>query len=542
MNINKFGVLDLKRLTEDSRYEETEKIKKLTHELDNLKIKHLSLIQDFDLMTLNNKELKSIIYQIQDNDNEKIKNELNLNLKESKEEIKDLLKKNDILVNKINFLTEDILELKEAILMKEKLLKDLNIEHKDKLNENLKNLNLTNLKLNEVENTNLEINKNLKKLELEKDTLFINLQKSKKEFDNLKLLNDENLKNNLNDNSNNKEIIEKNISKFFKDNVLTFNKIKEFSIEATKTEKLSINNSNIIINLNNLEIISKSNNIQINNNNNDFNIVNSNLNEKTQTIPLVPTIVANKIPNIPSIPNKVTNIPNIPKIPLVPNSINTSNNLTSSIPKIPGVPKTTNNIISNNEQSTSISVVPGVPKIPGAPLVPIVPGIPKIPGAPNVPTIPGASSIPTLPGAPLVPKIPGAAKVPTKPGAPSVPKIPDAPSVPKIPGAPSVPGIPKVLNTPSVPDQTQIKVVLPKATVSKPVIKLEKKTKALHWTRVLILPESIEERPQLIWNDIKEVPLDLNEIQDLFEMKVISYYKINSFLFFRHLLVYNQLI
>lgn len=97
----------MRKLAEDSRIEETAKIKKLQHELDNLKTKYYDLKADFELISLNNSELKANIYSIQDKNKtpEQINNELIIY--ELKEENTNLMKKIEILVNKINSLNEN---------------------------------------------------------------------------------------------------------------------------------------------------------------------------------------------------------------------------------------------------------------------------------------------------------------------------------------------------------------------------------------------------------------------------------------------------
>ena len=45
------------------------------------------------------------------------------------------------------------------------------------------------------------------------------------------------------------------------------------------------------------------------------------------------------------------------------------------------------------------------------------------------------------------------------------------------------------------------------------------KVKPLQWTRVLLLPESDQNRPDLVWNTIKEPDIDVNEICTLFSVK-----------------------
>jgi len=54
---------------------------------------------------------------------------------------------------------------------------------------------------------------------------------------------------------------------------------------------------------------------------------------------------------------------------------------------------------------------------------------------------------------------------------------------------------------------------------TKPKIKLKVKVKPLQWTRMLILPESNPDRPDLVWNNIKEPKIDIDEITSLFSVK-----------------------
>jgi hypothetical protein len=99
------GIINLRQLSEEHRSDETTKIKKLQHELDILKSKYFSLKQDFELMVLNNNELKSTIYSLQgkkgsNSNDDDITNEL-------KEENKSLSRKIEILIEKINVLQEE---------------------------------------------------------------------------------------------------------------------------------------------------------------------------------------------------------------------------------------------------------------------------------------------------------------------------------------------------------------------------------------------------------------------------------------------------
>lgn len=163
-------------------------------------------------------------------------------------------------------------------------------------------------------------------------------------------------------------------------------------------------------------------------------------------------------------------------------SLNISLTNTTSIPSVPSVPPVPNSLNNLN--------------IPSIPSIPLVPGSINNINIPSVPSVPGSLtklSIPSVPGALLNlnnTKIPG---IPTAPGVPTIPNVVNAPSMPK----------PK-----------------PKAVPTKPAIKLEKTTKQLHWTRILILPESEEDRPNLIWNSLPEQNVNLKEIESLFEFKV----------------------
>jgi hypothetical protein len=58
-------------------------------------------------------------------------------------------------------------------------------------------------------------------------------------------------------------------------------------------------------------------------------------------------------------------------------------------------------------------------------------------------------------------------------------------------------------------------------TATKPQIKLDKKVKPLHWTRILLLPQQAPNRPNSVWDNIKEVELNIQEIAASFESKVM---------------------
>ena len=74
---------------------------------------------------------------------------------------------------------------------------------------------------------------------------------------------------------------------------------------------------------------------------------------------------------------------------------------------------------------------------------------------------------------------------------------------------PGVPGIPNLAPT----------IVLPK----KPIVKLVKKVKAIHWIRLLTGPKT-PLRKEMLWDNLKEIKLSQKEIEDLFELKVLKTY------------------
>ena len=74
------------------------------------------------------------------------------------------------------------------------------------------------------------------------------------------------------------------------------------------------------------------------------------------------------------------------------------------------------------------------------------------------------------------------------------------------PGVPMPPGAP-IFMAPVGPQPTKPK--------KKPKVKL----KPLQWTRILLLPESNKDRPDLVWNSMKEPNIDEEEIYSLFSVK-----------------------
>lgn len=150
-------------MAEDSRIEETAKIKKLQHELDNLKTKYYDLKADFELISLNNSELKANIYALQDKNKtpEQINEELIIS--ELKEENKNLMRKIEILVNKINNLNEDLNEANKEIEaskinksskseMEESRLKYISseLQFKNSINLNIEGKIILNFRLSKV--------------------------------------------------------------------------------------------------------------------------------------------------------------------------------------------------------------------------------------------------------------------------------------------------------------------------------------------------------------------------------------------------------
>ena len=132
--------------------------------------------------------------------------------------------------------------------------------------------------------------------------------------------------------------------------------------------------------------------------------------------------------------------------------------------------------------------------------------ISSIPNPPEsgIPLPPG---IPPPPGVPLAPGVPPPPGIPLPPGVPPPPGVPLAPGVPPPPGIPMPPGAPGFFMAPVGPQPT------------KPKLKLKVKLKPIQWTRVLLLPESDPNRPDLIWNSLKEPEIDIDEITSLFSAK-----------------------
>ena len=105
--------------------------------------------------------------------------------------------------------------------------------------------------------------------------------------------------------------------------------------------------------------------------------------------------------------------------------------------------------------------------------------------------------------------------IPSTP-TPPPPPPPPPPAPPAPPGVPSPPGVPLPPGIPGAPSFLPISRG-PKPT--KPKIQLKVKVKPLQWTRVLLLPENDPKRPDLVWNQIKEPDIDIDEITSLFSIK-----------------------
>ncbi len=106
----------MKKLTEDIRKEDMPRVKSLQKEFDNLNNRYNNLKEDFDLINLNNKELKKIFYDkkgkndIKDNEYSR-----NKEIEDLKEENKDLQKKMDIMIDKLKKLAEENKEYEEDV-------------------------------------------------------------------------------------------------------------------------------------------------------------------------------------------------------------------------------------------------------------------------------------------------------------------------------------------------------------------------------------------------------------------------------------------
>ena len=59
-----------------------------------------------------------------------------------------------------------------------------------------------------------------------------------------------------------------------------------------------------------------------------------------------------------------------------------------------------------------------------------------------------------------------------------------------------------------------------KIVPKKPVVKLEKKVKPIHWNRIIVPPKDAPKKIEMLWDDLKEVNINQKEIEELFEVKV----------------------
>ena len=126
VSVDQNGLLNLKKLNDDNKSEESVRVKKLQHELDNLKSKYYSIKQDFELMTLNNSELKATIYSLQDKKYESHSNDQDYIIQNLKNENNEFVKKINILTERINELSDKLkyaennVQIQEKIIYKEK--------------------------------------------------------------------------------------------------------------------------------------------------------------------------------------------------------------------------------------------------------------------------------------------------------------------------------------------------------------------------------------------------------------------------------------
>ena len=109
----------------------------------------------------------------------------------------------------------------------------------------------------------------------------------------------------------------------------------------------------------------------------------------------------------------------------------------------------------------------------------------------------------TVPSTPLPPS----SEVPLPPPPPPTPGAPGGPPPP-----PPPPGVPL---PPGAPGFFPVSIAKP----TKPKIILKTKLKQLQWQRVLLMPQSSPNRPNLIWNNVKESKLDIDEVVSLFAIK-----------------------
>ena len=185
----------------------------------------------------------------------------------------------------------------------------------------------------------------------------------------------------------------------------------------------------------------------------------------------------------------------------------------SSSSSVPIAPSTS--VVSSPTGVPSPPGIPPPPGVPSPPGIPSPPGVPLPPGVPSPPGVPPPPGVPSPPGVPPPPGVPSPPGVPPPPGVPSPPGVPPPPGVPRPPGVPGVPMPPGVPGVPMVPGFMAPNVPRP----TKPKITLKAKLKQLQWQRVLLLPKNANNRPNLIWNDMNEIKLDIDEVVYLFGTK-----------------------
>ncbi len=120
----------------------------------------------------------------------------------------------------------------------------------------------------------------------------------------------------------------------------------------------------------------------------------------------------------------------------------------------------------------------------------------QLKNAQNAQSASDAPPPPPPPGPPAPP--PG---IPEPPGPPAPPGPPGPPAPPGPPGPPGMPGMPG----------------MPKSrgpTPTKPAIKPSAPMKPLYWQRLLIAPDA-----DSIWKTVEELPIDANELEELFSQK-----------------------
>jgi hypothetical protein len=133
IKIDNNGVLNIKKLSEETKADDASKLKKLLRELEGLKNRYHSVKQDFELMALNNKELKSTIYELQENAQIKKLNNEELQINELKEQNRQLLNKIELLAHRVGTLTQDLRKAEEEVRnKKEKIIIEEKIVYVEK--------------------------------------------------------------------------------------------------------------------------------------------------------------------------------------------------------------------------------------------------------------------------------------------------------------------------------------------------------------------------------------------------------------------------